>query len=65
MHFASSLAVYEVTAAAAKRMTMPHSQPAYFMPIGRLKRPTPIRTLEIQISKLNLASVDSKRLLTW
>lgn len=45
MHFASSLAVYEVTAAALRSMTIPQSQPAYFMPMGKLKRPTPIRTL--------------------
>lgn len=45
IHLASSLAVYEVTAAAPKRVTMPQSQPAYLKPMGKLSRPTPIKTL--------------------
>lgn len=46
MHLARSFAVYDVTKAAARRVSMPHSQPAYLNPIGRLSRPTPIKTLK-------------------
>jgi len=46
MHRARILAVQAVTAAQRKSEIMPHSQPAYFMPMGRLRRPTPIKTLD-------------------
>lgn len=45
MHFASSLAVYAVTAAQINKAVMPHNQPAYLIPIGKLNKPTPISTL--------------------
>lgn len=46
MHLASSLAVYAVTVAARNNVTIPQSQPAYLKPIGKLRRPTPMRTLD-------------------
>jgi hypothetical protein len=45
IHFASSFAVYAVKAAQTKSATMPHSQPAYLIPMGKLNNPTPINTL--------------------
>lgn len=45
IHLARSFAVYAVTAAARNKVTMPQSQPAYLNPIGKLRRPTPMRTL--------------------
>lgn len=45
MHLASSLAVQLVTAAQRSRAISPQTQPAYFSPIGRLSKPTPIKTL--------------------
>jgi hypothetical protein len=45
MHLAKSLAVYAVMAADRNRVIEPQIQPAYLMPMGRLSRPTPMRTL--------------------
>ena len=44
-HLPSSCAVYPVTKADAVKNRRPTSQPAYFMPKGRLNKPTPIKTL--------------------
>jgi hypothetical protein len=51
MHLARSLAVQAVTAAHRKSATMPQSQPAYLKPMGRLSKPTPIKTLSTQPSQ--------------
>jgi hypothetical protein len=54
IHLARSLAVQLVTVAPMKRVIIPQSQPAYFIPIGKLRRPTPIRTL------LNVSTTDQE-----
>lgn len=46
MHLAKSLAVQLVIAAHRNKKVMPQTQPAYFNPIGKLSKPTPIKTLE-------------------
>jgi hypothetical protein len=50
MHLASSLAVQAVTAAQRNNEIIPQSQPAYLIPIGKLRRPMPIRTLRHWLS---------------
>jgi hypothetical protein len=45
-HFASRPAVYLLTIAERNRPDSPIIQPAYLMPSGRLKMPTPTRTFD-------------------
>jgi len=56
MHFASNLAVYAVRPAKANRATIPQSQPAYLIPIGKLSSPTPISTLRVSKSQQESSS---------
>jgi hypothetical protein len=45
MHFDNNLAVQAVTAAQETNAIIPHIHPAYLMPMGKLRSPTPMSTL--------------------
>lgn len=51
MHFANNLAVQLVTAAHKPSAINPQIHPAYFSPIGKLSKPTPINTLSEDLAK--------------